>query len=659
MREQYFYRSAIDDAKTVPTCFGVTTCQRYEKFMPFLCHTSKIIRTFASSYVTINQLNMKQFFKMVFATICGIAIFLVITGFFLVISLVGMLASDSASTKVKENSVFVIKLNGSLSERSEESSPFDEFLGMVDGSSMGLDDLIASIRKAKNNDDIKGIYLEGGSLSFDAPASAQQLRDALKDFKQSGKWIVAYADMYYQTSYYVASVADKVYLNDHGSIDFKGLGGKGEYMKGLYDKLGIKYQVAKVGKYKSYVESNTQTGMSEYDREQRTAYLTGIWNYWLKEMAEARKVKADDLNQLANDSVMAFADTKDYVTAKLIDKVLFPEEIKAEIKGRLKLDKDDDIQQLTLSDMLNVKSDKKDDGGKVAVYYAYGSIVDSESMNLLNGGGHSIVGKSTAEDLRKLADDDDVKAVVFRVNSGGGSAVASEQIRHAIKLIKAKKPVVVSMGGMAASGGYWISSPASYIFAEPTTITGSIGIFGLIPNFSGLVTDKLGITFDGVTTNKFTDYEIDLILGKDNTEIMKHMQTYIDHGYQQFLDIVSEGRGIKPAQVDSIGQGRVWLATDAQKIKLVDQLGSLDDAVKKAAELAKLSEYYTETYPGKGSWLDTFMPKEDKGTYLDSQLQKELKAFLGDLYEPLMEIRQTVKDGSHIQARMLDDVRMK
>ena len=611
------------------------------------------------SYVTINQLIMKQFFKMVLATVCGIAIFLLITGFFLVISLAGMLASDSASTKVKENSVFVIKLDGSLSERSEESSPFDELLGMVDGASVGLDDLIASIRKAKNNDDIKGIYLEGGSLSFDAPASAQQLRDALKDFKQSGKWIVAYSDMYYQVSYYVASVADKVYLNDHGSIDFKGLGGKGEYMKGLYDKLGIKYQVAKVGKYKSYVESNTLTGMSEYDREQREAYLNGIWNYWLKEIAEARKVKAEDLNQLANDSVMAFADTKDYVTAKLIDKVIFPEEIKAEIKSRLKLDKNDDIQQLTLSDMLNVKSDKSNDGEKIAVYYAFGSIVDSEAMNLLNGGGHSIVGKSTAEDLRKLADDDDVKAVVFRVNSGGGSAVASEQIRHALKLLKAKKPLVVSMGGMAASGGYWISSPANYIFAEPTTITGSIGIFGLIPNFSGLVTDKLGVTFDGVTTNKFTDYEQDLILGKDNAEIMKHMQTYIDHGYQQFLDIVSEGRGMKPAQVDSIGQGRVWLATDALKIKLVDQLGSLDDAVKKAAELAKLKEYHTASYPGKGSWLDSFMPKEDKGTYLDSKLQAELKAFLGDLYEPLMEIRQTVKDGSHMQARMLDDVRVK
>ena len=602
---------------------------------------------------------MKQFFKMTLATICGIVIFTLIMGFFFVISILGMVASDSASTKIKENSVFVIKMDGSLSERSEEGSPIDSFLGMADMSSIGLDDLIASIRKAKANDDIKGIYLEGGALSFDSPASAQQLRDALKDFKKSGKWIVAYADRYYQYSYFVVSVADKVYINDHGTVDFKGLGGKGEYMKGLYDKLGIKYQVAKVGKYKSYVESNTLTGMSDYDREQRTALYTGIWNYWLKEIAEARNVKAEDLNQLANDSIMAFANTKDYVTAKLIDKVLFPEEIKAEIKGRLKLDKDDDIPQLTLSDMLNAKADKNDDGEKVAIYYAYGSIVDSESMNLLQGGGHCIVGKTTAEDLRKLADDDDVKAVVFRVNSGGGSAVASEQIRHAVKLLKAKKPVVVSMGGAAASGGYWISSPANYIFAEPTTITGSIGIFGLIPNFSGLVTDKLGVTFDGVTTNKFTDYDTDLILGKDNTEIMKHLQTYIDNGYQQFLDIVSEGRGMKPAQVDSIGQGRVWLASDALKIKLVDQLGSLDDAVKKAAELAKLKEYHTSTYPGKADWLDTFLPKEDKGTYLDSKLQQELKALLGDLYEPLMEIRQTVKDGSHLQARMLEDIRAK
>jgi protease-4 len=598
---------------------------------------------------------MKQFFKMTLATICGIVIFLVVMGFFFVISLVGILASDSASTKVKDNSVFVVKLDGTISERSEAGTPFDAVLGLGDMSVMGLDDLICAIRKAKDNENVKGIYLEGGTVSFDAPATAQQLRDALKDFKKSGKWIVAYADIYFQASYYLATVADNIYLNDHGSIDFKGLGGKGQYMKGLYDKLGIKYQVAKVGKYKSYVESNTLTGMSEYDREQRVAYLTGIWDYWAKEMAEGRKVKVEDLNQLANDSIMAFANTQDYVKAKLIDKVMFPEDIKAEIKNRLKLDKDDDICQLTLSEMLNVKSKEKKEGERIAVYYAYGSIVDSEAMNMLNGGGHSIVGKTTAEDLRKLADDDDVKAVVFRVNSGGGSAVASEQIRHALKLVKAKKPVVVSMGGMAASGGYWISSPANYIFAEPTTITGSIGIFGLIPNFSGLVQDKLGVTFDGVTTHKFTDYETDLILSKSNDEIMKHMQTYIERGYQNFLDIVSEGRGMKPSQVDSIGQGRVWLATDAVKIKLVDKLGSLDDAVKKAAELAKLKEYHTASYPGQTSWMDQFFPKENKGSYLDG----ELREILGDLYEPLMQIRNDMKNNSWIQARLLDDVRVK
>ena len=602
---------------------------------------------------------MKQFFKMTLATVCGIAIFLLIAGFFLVISLAGMLASDSAPTKVKENSVFVIKLNGSVSERAESGTPFDAVLGMNDMSAMGLDDLIASIRKAKDNDDIKGIYLEGGVTEFDAPATAQQLRDALKDFKESGKWIVAYADQYLQANYYVVSVADKVYLNDNGMIDLRGLGGKGEYYKGLYDKIGVKYLVAKVGKYKSYVESNTLTGMSDYDREQRTVYLNGIWNYWLKEMAEGRGVKAEDLNQMANDSIMAFANPQYYVKAKLVDKIIFPDEVKAEIKGRLSLDKDDEIPQLTLSDMLNVKSNKKNDGEKIAVYYAYGSIVDSEAQNLLNGGGHCIVGKTTAEDLRKLADDDDVKAVVFRVNSGGGSANASEQIRHALKLIKEKKPLVVSMGGVAASGGYWISTPANCIFAEPTTITGSIGIFGLIPNFSGLVQDKLGVTFDGVTTNKFSDYETDLVLGKNTDEAMKYMQTYVDRGYQSFLDIVSEGRGLKPAQVDSIGQGRVWLATDAINIKLVDKLGSLDDAVKKAAELAKIDDYYTSAYPGKGSWLDTFMPKEDKGTYLDGKLQAEFKALLGDLYQPLMEIRQSIQNGNTIQARLQDDTRVK
>lgn len=598
---------------------------------------------------------MKQFLKMTLATICGIVILSLVMTLFFVISLVGMFASESSPTKVKENSVFVLKLDGSIDERSEEGTPFDEMLGLGSTGSVGLDDLIASIRKAKDEEDIKGIYIEGGTAGFDSPATAQQLRDALKDFKTSGKWIVSYASNYLQASYYVATVADKIYLNGEGSVDLRGLGGKGEYYKGLYDKLGVKYLVAKVGKYKSYVESNTLTGMSEYDREQREAYLSGIWNYWLKEMADGRKMKADDLNQLVNDSLLALSATEDYVKTKLVDKIMFPEEIKAEIKNRLKLGKDDEVAQLSLSDMLNVKSKQKDKGDKIAIYYAYGSIVDNEAMNMLDGGGHCIVGKSTAEDLRKLADDDDVKAVVFRVNSGGGSAVASEQIRHAVKLLKAKKPVVVSMGGAAASGGYWISSPANYIIAEPTTITGSIGIFGLIPNFSGLVTDKLGVTFDGVKTNKFAGYETELIMGKDTDEIMKHMQNHVNRGYQNFLNIVSEGRGMKPEQVDEIAQGRVWLATDAIKIKLVDKLGSLDDAIKKAAELAKLDEYHTSSYPGETSWLDNLLKKESKGSYLDA----ELRELLGDAYLPLMQIRRDVKNNSRVQARLLDDIRVK
>ena len=604
---------------------------------------------------------MKEFFKYTLATICGIILLSIVGGIIFMISLVGIVASGNKTTTAPENSVFVLKLNGAVQERANEDDPFSILMGEIDMDVMGLDDIVACIRKAKDEENIKGIYIEGGISSFDAPATAQQIRDALKDFKKSGKWIVAYSDQYMQASYYVASVADKVYLNAEGNVDFKGLGGKGEYLKGLYDKIGVKYMTAKVGKYKSYVERNTLTGMSDYDREQRTAYLNGIWQYWLKEIAESRKVTTEQLNQLANDSIMAFANPDDYMTAKLVDKILFPEELKAEIKERLKLGKDDEIHQLTLADMLNVKTEKNDDGDQIAVYYAFGSIVDSEVTTLINGGGHCIVGKTTAEDLRKLADDDDVKAVVFRVNSGGGSAVASEQIRHAVKLVKAKKPVVVSMGGAAASGGYWISSPANCIVAEPTTITGSIGIFGLIPNLSGLVQDKLGVTFDGVTTNKYSDYETDLVLGKDPGEIMAHMQTYVDRGYQNFLNIVSEGRGMKPAQVDSIAQGRVWLATDAIKIKLVDQIGSLDDAVKKAAELAKTKEYHTKSYPDKGNWLDTFLSKDEKnkGSYLDGKLQEELKALLGDLYEPVMEIRQTVKNGNTLQARMLEDVRVK
>jgi protease-4 len=343
---------------------------------------------------------------------------------------------------------------------------------------------------------------------------------------------------------------------------------------------------------------------------------------------------------------MVFASVDDYKSAKLIDATMYPENIKKVIKNKLGLDADNDINQVSVKDLLAQKKDDDADA-KVAVYYAYGEIVDELSSNFSTS--HNIVGSKMVSDLNDLADDDDVKAVVIRVNSPGGSAVASEQIWHAIKLLKEKKPVVVSMGGYAASGGYMISAPANYIFAEPTTITGSIGIFGLIPNASELVTDKLGVTWDGVQTNKHTDYETNLVFSKNNEEELRFMQAYVDRGYDTFLSIVAEGRKMKKEEVHEIAQGRVWLATDALPIKLVDKLGSLDDAVKKAAELAKIEDYGISSYPGKSSWLDALLSaaSEKKGTYLDEQLREAL----GEMYEPVMEMRKDMQR-NRLQARL-------
>ena len=579
---------------------------------------------------------MKEFFKYVLATICGIVILGILAGIMFMISLAGMVAASSSPTKVEKNSVLVLKLNGTISERAEEGTPFDNLLGQADMSAMGLDEIVSAIRKAKDEENIKGIYLEGGATSFDAPATAQQVRDALQDFKQSGKWIIAYADQYMQGSYYVATVADSLFLNKTGMIDFKGLGGKNFYLTGLYEKIGMKYQCTRVGKYKSAVEQQTRKDMSEADREQRTAFLQAIWQHWLKGMAEGRGVSAEQLNQLADDSIMVFANVEDYKQARLIDDAFYPEDIKRVIKTKLGLGEDDDIHQLTLSDMANLKDKKKEEGDKIAVYYAYGEIIDEQLSAFASE--HAIVGSEMVEDLNALAKDKDVKAVVLRVNSPGGSAVASEQIWHALKQLKEKKPIVVSMGGYAASGGYMISAPASYIFAEPTTVTGSIGIFGLIPNLTELVTDKLGVTWDGVATNRHTDYETNLVFTKNNDEEIRHLQAYVDRGYDTFLGIVADGRGMTKEQVHEIAQGRVWVASDALPIKLVDELGSLDDAVKKAAELAGSSEYYTSTYPEKADWIDALLAstEDNKGSYLDEQLH----ATLGNLYEPLMEARK-------------------
>ena len=588
---------------------------------------------------------MKEFFKYVMATICGILILGIVMSIMFIVSLAGMALSSSPTAKVKKNSVFTLQLNGAVQERGEEDSPLSMLLGQADMSVMGLDDLVSCIRKAKEQEEIKGIYLETNAVSFDSPAIAQELRDALKDFKKSGKWIIAFGDNYTQGAYYVASVADSVFMNKTGMLELKGLGGKGEYFLGLYEKLGVKYQAVKVGKYKSAVERHIRKDMSDEDREQRTAYLQGVWQYWLKDIAESRKLKAENIDQMVSDSIMAFANPQDYVKGKLIDGLMYPEEIKKVIKAKLGVEEDKDVHQMMFSEMKNVEKKKEDKGEKVAVYYAYGEIIDA--MSSIFSTEHSIVGSTTVNDLKKLAEDKDVKAVVLRVNSPGGSAVASEQIWHAIKLLKEKKPVVVSMSGYAASGGYMISAAANYIVAEPTTITGSIGIFGLVPNLSGLVTDKLGVTFDGAKTNRYTDFEENLIMSKDNAEEIKFMQGYVDRGYETFLSIVADGRKMTRDQVHEIAQGRVWLATDALPIKLVDKLGSLDDAVKKAAELAKLDEYYTASYPAEPGFLESLMADKENTSYLNS----EMREVLGDLYEPILNMRRD-QQRNRLQARL-------
>ena len=583
---------------------------------------------------------MKDFLKYVLATVTGIILLTIIMGILATISMVGIAASSASSTKVEENSVFTLMLSGQLDERAEEN-PLSMLSGQI-SENVGLDDIISSIRKAKENEDIKGIYIEAGIFSSDSPASSHAIREALIDFKKSGKWIVAYADSYEQSSYYICSVADKIFLNPQGMVDWHGLGATPYFVKDLLTKLGIKVQLCKVGKYKSAPEMLTADGMSEPNREQVTAYINGVWQVMLKEVSESRKIAVDSLNAYA-DRFIALSKAEDYVKMKLVDKLLYTNEVKGEIKKMLKIDADESFPQLTLKDMENVKGKKKE-GDQVAVYYAYGDIVDSDTGDMTDQE-HSIVASKVCKDLEKLAEDDDVKAVVLRVNSPGGSAYASEQIWHAMMNLKAKKPVVVSMGGYAASGGYYISCPANYIIAEPTTITGSIGIFGMFPDFSGLLTEKLGIKFDEVKTNKHAAFGT--MSRPFNAEEMALLEQYIDRGYQLFRKRVADGRKQSVEAIEEIAQGRVWLAYDALKNKLVDEIGSLDKAIEKAAKLAKLSEYHATCYPEPTNWFDALMNQGNKGSYLDSHL----RTALGEYYEPFTYVKN-IRHQNAIQARL-------
>ena len=552
-----------------------------------------------------------------------------------------MIASADTETKLKDNSVLTINLSGTISEM---AAP--DVLGFLSGNTIennGLNDMLLAIRKAKNNDDIKGIYLEAGPLAAGF-STLQELRDALADFKKSGKWIVAYGDTYTQGCYYVASVANHIFLNPQGQVDWHGLSSQPYYIKDLAAKFGVKYQVAKVGTFKSATEMFTETKMSDANRLQVSTYLNGLWANVCKAVSESRKISIPALNTYA-DEYQLFADAQSLVKKRFVDKLLYADQVKGEVKKLLGIDADESINQVGVTAMCNVSQDVDTDDGTIAIYYAEGEIVQIAPGGMFNNS-TNIVSKDICKNLEDLKNDDDIKAVVLRINSPGGDAYASEQIWHQVTELRKKKPVVVSMGDYAASGGYYMSFGANWIVAEPNTLTGSIGIFGVFPDLSGLVTEKLGVKFDEVKTNANSAFG-NVAARPFNASEMAMLQGYINRGYATFLNRVSQGRKMPVANLDKIAQGRVWLGADALKIKLVDQLGGIKDAVEKAAQLAKIKDYGVSEYPAPASWQDQLFNSVVPRNTLDEQL----RLTLGAAYEPFMLIRK-INQREAIQARL-------
>lgn len=585
---------------------------------------------------------MKDFIKNVLATMVGMFGFFIVMGVIGMMSIIGMIASGNAAQNVEKNSVFVLNLSGTISEQGSEN-PLSMFTG--DNSlNSGLNDILSSIKKAKANDDIKGIYIEAGALAANY-ATLQEIRNALADFRKSGKWIVAYGDFYTQGAYYVASVADKVYINPKGIVDWHGIGAQTMFYKDFMAKFGVKWEVVKVGTFKSATETFTEEKMSDANRLQTQTFIDGTWRNVCDAVSKSRGISVDSLNSYA-DSYLALQTTETLVKAKMVDGMMYGDQVKDAVKKIMKLEKDDDIAQLTLNDMLNVK-DGKVEGSEIAVYYAEGDIVQDPKAATMFGNNNYIASRKVCKDLEDLMNDDDVKAVVVRINSGGGDAYASEQMWHQMSELRKVKPVVVSMGDYAASGAYYMSAPASWIVAQPNTLTGSIGIFAVIPDLSGLVTTKLGVRFDEVKTNRNSTFG-NLMARPFNAEEKAMLQASVNRGYSLFRQRVADGRRLPVESVEKIAQGRVWLATDALNIKLVDQLGGIDDAVKKAAQLAKLKDYYTSDYPAAASWMDAMLNSmSSSGTYLDEQLRQTL----GDFYQPFTMLRSIDKRES-IQARI-------
>ena len=588
---------------------------------------------------------MKSFLKQVLAVIVGICSVGAFATLMFFVMLGVMLATGDEKQSVSDNSILRIKLTGTVVDRSTPDNPLNQLLGRSEASSQGLDVLIDAIKTAKSDKRIKGIYIEGGTMSSDF-ATLQELRGALVDFKSSGKFIVSYADSYTQGAYYIASVGDRVLINPSGLLDWHGIAMQPMFWTGLMEKVGVKAQVFKVGTYKSAVEPFILKEMSPANREQVESMITDLWKETCTAVATSRKLSPDSLNAYA-DRYITLADGADYKRLKLVDDLAYVDQVRDELRKRMN---DKEVTFVSPEVVAAQAEDTGDDDNQVAVYYASGNIVDVAGSGALMGGGDEIIGSRVVEDLDKLANDKDVKAVVLRINSGGGSAYASEQMWRAVQLLKKKKPVVVSMGGMAASGGYYMSCGANYIVAEPTTLTGSIGIFGLIPDFSGLVKDKLGLRFDVVKTNKASDFGT-LSRPFDAAESAA-LQAHVNRGYALFLKRVADGRTaagrkMTPEAVDRIAQGRVWTGNQALKNGLVDKIGTLNDAILKAEQLAQTKKPAVVRYPAPKSWMESFSKEQQEDDYFE----RKMKLVLGDYYEPLNFI-QNVDRGNYLQARL-------
>lgn len=584
---------------------------------------------------------MRSFIKYTLATVVGIFLTMTLFTIISIISLAGMMATEGMSAPIKEKSILRLDLSGTLAERSE-SNPFAALMG-EENKALSLEDALLALDKAAKNENIIGVYLEGGAMGAN-PGMAQELRQALVEFKESGKWVVAHGDSYGKTAYYLSSVADSVLLNPEGNVDFGGMASQIMFYKDVMEKVGVKMQVFKVGTYKSAVEPFICTEMSPANREQVTSYLFSIWTNMLKDVAASRNMEVGKLNSLA-DSLTMISEASVALNGGLVDKLCYMDEVKAILREKSGIeDEDDDLVFASVADVAKSETlDEKVDE-QVAVYYAYGEIVQSQGTGLGMSQEHQIVGEKMIKDLQDLREDDDVKAVVIRVNSPGGSAFASEQIWREVCLLKEKKPVVVSMGGMAASGGYYISCAANRIFAEPTTLTGSIGIFGMIPDASELMTEKIGLKFDVVKTNEMSD--IGTMARPFNEAESAQMQKMINRGYDLFTKRVADGRGMAQDSVKLIAEGRVWTGEQGLNIGLVDELGNLDDAVAHAAELAKVEKFRAVPYPGADNPFEQLL-NQTKGGYLDS----ELRELLGEGYAVYSLVRN-VKDADRIQARM-------